>query len=208
MRRTVAALLVVVASLGSACGGGPSGVGGDGSGSGTEGAAAASTGSTNKSPDAREAATSASQPASSADAAAAEKAARDAAAAEMANAYTGGPTTTTPLRYAQPTAEEDKGKPVPIELEAASCVRRGALLKVTVRTLPDTDIAMIIGYNDGKTHGSEVLGTSDGDGVFSTNIPIEPSAPIGKAKLVAAAAKPDRGGHDEHDLRVVGPEGC
>lgn len=132
----------------------------------------------------------------------AAKRARERAAAELGR-YPSAPQGGSQFRQARPTAEEDKGKPLPFDVQVPDCARRGDVLKATVRTLPDTDIAMMIAFSDRKSHGSETLGTTDADGVFVAHILIDPTAPAGTAWIAGIGAKPEREGHDQQPFEVV-----
>jgi hypothetical protein len=94
-------------------------------------------------------------------------------------------------------------EPLAISVDAPACVALGGTLPVKVTSLPDADVALLLAYEDGTTHDTQQVGTTDSAGVYSTILKVSPKAPAGPARLLVAAGSNGRGGTVEHAVRVV-----
>lgn len=109
-----------------------------------------------------------------------------------------------PMRQGQPRHPQADAVPVALQVSAASCATLGSTLKVTITSEPDVDVAAIVGFSDGESHGAQGLGTTGVEGQLVLYLEIASEAPTGDADLLVVAAAPDqRRNHAEAVVKIV-----
>lgn len=109
-----------------------------------------------------------------------------------------------PMRQGQPRHPQADTVPVALQVSAASCATVGSTLKVTITSEPDVDVAAIVGFSDGESHGAQGLGTTGVEGQLVLYLEIASEAPTGDADLLVVAAAPDqRRNHAEAVVKIV-----
>lgn len=109
-----------------------------------------------------------------------------------------------PMRQGQPRHPQADTVPVALQVDAASCAELGSTLKVTITSEPDVDVAAIVGFSDGESHGAQGLGTTGLEGRLVLYLEIASDAPTGDADLLVVAAAPDqRRNHSEAVVEIV-----
>ncbi|MFY9586183.1 MAG: hypothetical protein WAT66_01870 [Actinomycetota bacterium] len=109
-------------------------------------------------------------------------------------------------------------KPMPVSASVSpSCVRPGGLATLTVETLPDSVVAYVAIYSNGKSGAAppwgEGYGGNDGGhansrGVYKSSWTVSPSAPAGPATVQVVVGIRDKGSETTAHFTVGSPTGA
>lgn len=117
--------------------------------------------------------------------------------------------TTSPFKMGPAPDPSKDGTPVPVSIQAPSCVTSGSEMVAKVKSEPDVDMGLIITFSDGRNYDTGSIGTTGPDGTFTKTFAISAEAPEGTAHLYVVVGSGRRGGKADHAFEVHSPvRGC
>ena len=98
---------------------------------------------------------------------------------------------------------------LPLEVAVdPGCVAMAGVVAVTITTVPDAALAMVIGYADGQPHGAMHIDDADGSGGFVWRVIVPPDAPQGSANVLVSSSNGTESAARQVTFAVAGRTGC